>query len=204
MIGTTRLTHLASLRPVERVVISSCEMYQRAGDIILPETKPETEWVRGRALQKVSPTYRHAKLQGLLFTAISTWARGRGRVGTEWRFLVPPPGEPARPLVPDVAFLDYRALSLEEDEAAQIPRMAPTVAAEILSPDDRPLDTEDKIRVYLAAGTRLVIVVNPKTGTIEAHDGSGVALSHPGRHFTHAAMPGFSLDIAAFFANARI
>jgi hypothetical protein len=24
-------------------------------EIVLPETKPETEWVRGRALQKLSP-----------------------------------------------------------------------------------------------------------------------------------------------------
>jgi hypothetical protein len=31
-------------------------------EIVLPETKPETEWVRGRALQKVSPTLRHDAL----------------------------------------------------------------------------------------------------------------------------------------------
>ncbi len=34
-------------------------------EIVLPETKPETEWVRGRALQKVSPRYRHARCQSV-------------------------------------------------------------------------------------------------------------------------------------------
>ncbi|HTD34869.1 MAG TPA: hypothetical protein VK665_14465 [Candidatus Elarobacter sp.] len=56
-------------------------------EIVLPETKPETEWVRGRALQKVSPTYDHGTLQGLLWSAVWNWARAgaHGRVATEWR-----------------------------------------------------------------------------------------------------------------------
>jgi hypothetical protein len=81
-------------------------------EIVLPETKPETEWVRGRAVQKVSATYWHATLHGLIFAALRDWAdAGRyGRVGTERRFRVAPPGEVVRPLVPDVAYLSYAAL----------------------------------------------------------------------------------------------
>ena len=78
-------------------------------EIVLPETKPETEWVRGRALQKVSPTYDHAALQAELVIALRTWAGAgeHGRVGTEWRFRIAPPAAVVRPLVPDVAFLSY-------------------------------------------------------------------------------------------------
>src|SRR5665213_3316687 len=68
-------------------------------EIVLPETKPETEWVRGRALQKVSPKFRHGSLQGQLYMALWTWADegGHGRVATEWRFRIAPPGrEPTR------------------------------------------------------------------------------------------------------------
>ena len=32
-------------------------------EITLPETKPAMEWVNGRAVQKVSPTRKHALLQ---------------------------------------------------------------------------------------------------------------------------------------------
>jgi hypothetical protein len=35
-------------------------------EIVLPETKPETEWVRGRPLQKVSAQRTHSLLQGAL------------------------------------------------------------------------------------------------------------------------------------------
>src|SRR5271166_2840223 len=37
-------------------------------DIVLADTEPETEWVRGRALQKVSSRRTHALLQGALLT----------------------------------------------------------------------------------------------------------------------------------------
>ena len=81
-------------------------------------------------------------------------ADGRGRVGTEWRFRVAPPGEIVRPLVPDVAFLDYAALPRDAAPADfEVPLGSPTVAVEILSPDDRPRDVADKVATYLAAGS---------------------------------------------------
>ena len=96
-------------------------------EIVLPETKPETEWVCGRALQKVSPTYAHAILQRLLIVALGAWADDgdHGRVGPEWRFRVAPPREIVRPLVPDVAFLSYDALPREtpfDDVQVRLPR----------------------------------------------------------------------------------
>jgi hypothetical protein len=72
-------------------------------EIVLPETEPETEWILGRAVQKVSPFRTHARLQLTLGAALLAWAEGRGEVGSEWRFRVAPPGEVRRPLVPDVA-----------------------------------------------------------------------------------------------------
>ena len=59
-------------------------------EIVLPATKPETEWVRGRALQKMSPQRDHSRLQGMLNSALMQWAEGRGEVGPEWRFRVAP------------------------------------------------------------------------------------------------------------------
>jgi len=74
-------------------------------EIVLPITEPETEWVRGRALQKMSPQRDHARVQMKLAGALDGWARGRGEVGTEWRFRIALAGEPRRPLVPDIAFV---------------------------------------------------------------------------------------------------
>jgi Uma2 family endonuclease len=175
-------------------------------EIVLPETKPETEWVRGRPLQKVSPAYRHAKLQRMLATAIGAWADdGRfGRVGSEWRFRVVPPGEIARPLVPNVAYLSYASLPVDADEEAQIPFATPTVAVEILSPGDGRIAVAHKIAVYLRAGTSVVLVVDPKSERIEAHDARRVADFEIGTTFAHAAMPGLTIDVASLFAKAKI
>ncbi len=172
-------------------------------EIVLPETKPETEWVRGRALQKVSPTYRHARLQSLMCFALDTWADGRGRVGTEWRFRVAPPGERIRPLVPDVAYLSYERLGPEADDAAQVPLGAPSVAVEVLSPDDRPRDVRDKVATYLRAGADAVIIVDPSTETVRAEGAGGVIRFGLGETFHHEALPGFSLDVSDYFARAR-
>jgi len=172
-------------------------------EIVLPQTKPETEWVRGRALQKVSPTYRHAALQLVMATALRAWSRGRGRVGTEWRFRIAPPGEVRRPLVPDVAYLSYDRLPLEDDDAAQVPLGSPNVAVEILSPDDRPRDVRDKVETYLRAGTDAVIVVDPKTETIRVDSNSGTMTWRTGDIFSHSSLPEFELNVLEYFDSAR-
>lgn len=172
-------------------------------EIVLPETKPETEWVRGRPLAKVSPTYSHGLLQSLVVEALRNWAsQGRhGRVATEWRFRVAPPGEMARPLVPDVAYLAFAAVAADAPAAAiEVPLGAPTVAVEILSPDDRSADVSDKIATYLRAGTALVLVFDSRAQTLAAYDGA-TRLFRRDERFEHPVLPGFSLDLAALFAQ---
>jgi Uma2 family endonuclease len=175
-------------------------------EIVLPETKPETEWVRGRALQKVSPTYDHGTLQGLLFLALFTWAEngGHGRVASEWRFRIAPPDAVVRPLVPDVAYLSYERLAENAPRAdVQVPLGAPTVAVEILSPYDRAADVRDKTATYLAAGSSAVILVDPPRETVTVHDASGSRSFGAGDVLVHESLPGFSIDIAALFARAK-
>jgi Uma2 family endonuclease len=175
-------------------------------EIVLPETKPETEWVRGRALQKVSPTYPHSILQTLLASAVLAWIEEYqlGRVGTEWRFRVTPPGEVTRPLVPDIGYLAFASMAAEAaPEEISVPLAAPTVAFEILSPDDKRRDVEDKTRTYLRSGTSAVVIVDPLKTRIIVHDASGTRELQPGDTFTHDAMPGFTIDVAALFERAR-
>ena len=175
-------------------------------EIVLPETKPETEWVRGRALQKVSPTYDHSALQTLLAIKLRVWADdgSHGRVGTEWRFRVAPPGAVVRPLVPDVSFLSYDVLPLDamRDEV-QVPLGAPTVAFEVLSPYDRRADVQHKVATYLAAGTAAVISVDPRRETITIYDSAGIRELHDGDVLVHEALPGFMLDVGAVFTSAK-
>lgn len=169
-------------------------------EIVLPETKPETEWVRDRPLQKVSPQRTHARLQAALTMRLDRWAAGRGEVAPEWRFCVAPPGEVRRPLVPDVAFVSNERLRPLSDEEFETPPFAPDVAVEILSPDDRRADVDDKIGVYLRAGSSLVIVVDPLQRVVELHDQTNDVHLSETETVEHRALPGFSYPVRELFA----
>jgi Uma2 family endonuclease len=109
-----------------------------------------------------------------------------------------------RPLVPDVAYLAFAALSADAArDLVQVPLGAPTVAVEIRSPDDRPSYVEHKVTTYRAAGTSAVFVVDPRHETIAIHDGAGVRIVRAGDELTHPVMPGFALDVGALFARAK-
>jgi Uma2 family endonuclease len=172
-------------------------------EIVLPETTPETEWVRGRPLQKVSPQRDHSLLQGELYTQLKLWAKGRGEVGPEWRFRVAPPGELRRPLVPDVAYISNQRLRPLSDEELQMPPLAPDVAVEILSPDDRRVDVVDKIRTYLQAGSSLVIVVDPQRRVVELHDPRATGRIEETGAIEHPALPGFRYSVRELFDVLR-
>ena len=172
-------------------------------EIVLPETKPETEWVRGRALQKVSPQRDHARLQGALTIELTRWAEGRGEVGPEWRFRVAPPGEVRRPLVPDVSYVSSARLHDLTYEELQVPPLAPDVAVEILSPDDRRVDVDDKIAVYLRAGSSLVLVVDPQRRVVELHDRAKTTNLDETETIRHTALPEFAYPVAELFAVLR-
>jgi Uma2 family endonuclease len=171
-------------------------------EIVLPETKPETEWILGRPVQKVSPFRIHARLQARLAVALWPWAEGRGEVGCEWRFRVAPPGEIRRPLVPDLAYVSYERLQGLEGRDLELPPFAPDVAFEVLSPGDVPRHLAHKIAVYLAAGAQLVVVVEPRDRTVHLHDARGEHVLRGDDVLAHPALPGFDLGLPALFAAA--
>lgn len=168
-------------------------------EIVLPDTTPETEWVRGRPLRKVSPRRTHSLLQGAFYSELRGWAAGRGEVGPEWRFRVAPPGEVRRPLVPDIAYISNERLRPLSDEEIEVPPLAPDVAVEILSPDDRRADVDDKIDTYLRGGSSLVIVVDSQQRLVELHDGINVEEIDENGAIAHSALPGFHYQVNKLF-----
>jgi Uma2 family endonuclease len=172
-------------------------------EIVVPDGKPAFEWIAGRAVQKVGPKRDHAIVQRILATALGAWAEGRGEVGTEWRFRITPPGEPTRPLVPDIAYVSYERLAGMTHDEKQEPRTAPNVVVEIRSPDDRQSLIGEKRRVYLTSGTTLVILVDPRTATVLAIDANTERSFTHNETFTHPALPGFTLELAPVFNALR-
>ncbi len=174
-------------------------------EIILPDAKPAFEWVNGRFLQKVSPQRKHALAQTRFAVALDAWsaALDNGMVGTEWRFALQPPGEERRTLVPDIAFLSYERMPSEEQEMTDVPCIAPDAVVEILSPDDRREDVKEKSRVYLAAGTRVIFIVDPDQRTVIARDASGSRIARDSEMLEHSALPGFCMPVRTLFQLRR-
>lgn len=174
-------------------------------EIELPHATPALEWVNGRVLQKVSPQRKHALAQGTFFTALHEWAveNGSGRVGTEWEFRIQPPAEDRRPLVPDVAYLSYDRVPYDSTTDADIPRVAPDAVVEIISPGDARRDVDEKVRVYLAAGSSVVFLVNTDGRTVTSCDTSGRSTTHSPDVLRHAALPGFAMPINVLFDEPK-
>src|SRR5271165_2224010 len=171
-------------------------------EITLPEAKPALEWVNGRVIQKVSPKRQHAIAQGRFYTALDEWASkgGLGIVGTEWRFRVQPPGEQRRPLVPDVAYLSYARLPFETQQVTDEPKVAPDAVVEVLSPRDRRADVEEKTRVYLAAGTEVIFLVDPKRKLARVRDRYEERTVKEDGVITHDSLSGFKLEARRLFS----
>lgn len=84
-----------------------------------------------------------------------------------------------------------------------MPPIAPDVAVEILSPDNRRADIDDKIAVYLRAGASLVIVVDPTRRSVELHDTTEPIDLDENATIEHPAMPGFVYPVRDLFSVLR-
>jgi Uma2 family endonuclease len=175
-------------------------------EIVLPETEPETEWILGRAVQKVSPTRTHSRLQSAFLIARDRWAVGRGEAGVEWRFRASPPGEEIRPLVPDVAYISYDRLRPLHGADREVPPVAPEIVVEVLSPDDRKKRVDEKIRVYRAWGVDLILIVDPIERKVAVYERSGAVWSCDANEdaLSPQSFPDLHLSVRDIFAKTEI
>lgn len=84
-----------------------------------------------------------------------------------------------------------------------MPPFAPDVAVEILSPDDRRDDVDDKIAVYLSGGSSLVIVVDPRQRVVELHDRAEIKRVDETGTIEHEALPAFAYPVRELFTVLR-
>lgn len=172
---------------------------QEAPDLGIPEVKPAIESIRGTWEQKVSPRRRHALVQGRLWQTLTATFGELGEVGTEWRFYILPPKDKPSSLVPDVAYVSYERMPPELGELREKPTIAPDIAVEVFSPDDRRTLLEEKIRIYLDNGVRLVIVADPQKRTIVVYDANGAREFSEGEVAITDVYPLLRIDLAKLY-----
>ena len=77
-------------------------------------------------------------------------------------------------------------------------RGAPDLAVEVISPGDTYSEVESKVEEWLGAGTRLVVVLNPRssTATVYRSRSEVVRLLHSDQLDLRDVVPGFTCPVA--------
>ena len=102
--------------------------------------------------------------------------------------------------VPDVSFVRADRLPSLEAQVGFL-RLAPDLAVEVVSPTDRKREVEAKVQMYLAAGVRLVWVVDPASRTVMVYapDQAARHLGEEDQLDGGEVLPGFVTSVAALF-----
>jgi Uma2 family endonuclease len=155
-----------------------------------------TELVRGRLIVREPPGTFHGKLSARLLVLVGSFvkANGSGEVfAQDTGFKIGSNPDTVR--APDLAFVAHDRLS--SIGMRGYAALAPDLVAEILSPDDRAGEVSAKVRDWLAAGVKLVWVLDPQRRVARAHraDGSSSESDVGGELDGEAVLPGFRCSL---------
>ena len=165
---------VASLVPLEEYLSTSYEVDQ--------------EYVDGRLVERNVGEFRHSFLQ----VAIALALKAAGlRAYTELRFQV----KQQRFRVPDVL-----ALAPDQLRARRYQQEAPCIVVEILSPEDRVGELNEKLDDYLSIGVPNIWVVDPEAETLTSHQPGE---SHTYRDRVITSDGAVTLDLADIFRQMR-
>lgn len=112
--------------------------------------------------------------------------------------------EPDRVRKPDVAVVLKTRLSAGQLETGFLP-IAPDLAVEVISPDERAEDMERKVLENLSAGVRLVWIVYPSTRSVHVFRAEGrlSVLREAETLDGGDVLPGFSVRVADLFPSVK-
>jgi Uma2 family endonuclease len=134
----------------------------------MPDDGFSHELVRGEVITMSLPGGRHGKIASRIVRLLGNYTdpRNLGDVYPEVGFLIERNPDTVRG--PDVAVVAREKLSRIVDHTKFIP-FAPDLAVEVVSPNDRAVEVQEKAEMWIEHGARLVWVVDPKSETVTVH-----------------------------------
>lgn len=134
----------------------------------MPADGMKHELVRGELRTVPPPVYEHGRVANRVGRRLGEHAdqHNAGDVTSEVGFRLPTDPETVR--APDVAFIT-RARIEEGGRPHTYFEGAPDLAVEVVLPSDTSTEVREKALDWLAAGTRLVLVVHPRPRTVTAY-----------------------------------
>lgn len=159
------------------------------------------ELVRGTLSTMPFAEFEHGVIAGEIGFAIQAHVR-RHRLGVATAvgagYLIE--SDPDTVRAPDAAFV--RAERIPAEKPKGFFPGAPDLAVEVLSPDDRASEVNDKVQQRLETGCRAVWVVDPKTRSVSVYRGPKdiEIVDLAGTLDGGDVLPGFTLPVAEIFA----
>ena len=167
----------------------------------LPDNGQRHELVRGRLLSEPPAGFEHGDLLSEIALQLRAFVKAHtlGRVvGGDVGFILGRDPDTVR--APDVAFVKQDRLP-EGRLKKKFFSGPPDLAVEVLSPDDRPGAVTAKVADYLAAGTRIIWLVDPddRTVTVIRPGAPPRQLAEKDEIDGEDVVPGFRLVVAELF-----
>ncbi len=178
------------------------QLYRIQDVLALPDDAHRYELVQGE-LRRMSPAGRkHGRLIMNISTPLDQFVRENqlGAVyAAETGFILETAPDTLR--APDIAFVRHERLA-DLPEADGFFVGPPDLAAEFILPNDLYTEVDEKVRDYLRAGTRMVVVVNPRRQTVTVYRSHTdiQLLTREDRLEGGDLLPGWSLPVSTIFA----
>jgi Uma2 family endonuclease len=159
------------------------------------------ELVAGFVVSEPPASFRHGAVAAEVFARLIEFVKQEdlGRVvSTETGFLLGRNPDTVR--APDISFVSRSRVERAGTFRGFFPG-PPDLAVEILSPSERPADVHAKIGDYLAAGTRIVWVIDPSRRQVRVYRSllQPIALDETKLLEGDEVLPGFSVRVARLF-----
>jgi Uma2 family endonuclease len=114
------------------------------------------------------------------------------------------PGSPRTVRKPDVSFVRHGRFR-EDQVPAGYSSVVPDLVAEVISPNDKYEEVDEKIEEYLRAGVRLVWVISPRNHTVRVYraNGSSHSLREGDELDGEDVLPGFRYAVRDLFPQPQ-
>lgn len=166
--------------------------------------EPLFEIVRGAKVELPAMSSYSNQITNLLLFSLFQYAdeTQNGTALGEALFAIPSPSDPGKQRRPDIAYVNAHRWPRGQRAPDTDPwPVAPNLAVEVLSPNDRIREVEDKISEYFEAGVELVWVVDPHKERVRVYT-SPDAMQTVNKSATltgGSVIPGFSLPLVQLF-----
>ena len=167
----------------------------------LPDVPRGFEFIDGHLVERYVGV-ESSWIGGQIFRRIDDYAQAKG---LGWTF---PPETgcqsfeeaPTALRKPDTLFVKAGRMAWDQVGDGWL-HVVPDLVVEVLSPNDKAYEVEEKVEIFLKAGVPLIWVVNPKVRTVRIlrGDGSTALLRETNELSGEDVIPGFACSVAAIF-----